>query len=249
VAVEAAIVHEEHLPGVPNAHGLAIVLNRYFESFDLADHTNWDTFMNAFTYIGSEMGIAIPAISTGEYLGYLDWVEDSVYFSYTPQSTGLCVISLEALLIDYYTDFDLYLYDAYGTAILSSTTSTSSETIAPSLVAGNTYYIEVYSYPGDTDGIGVFQLTIQQGTTIPPPPPFWFVLVAVGGVAFIVIPLVIIIVLVRRRSTISPPPAREYLRPRPAPQSQQPQVMRFCAYCGAVLPGQAQYCPVCGSSV
>lgn len=247
-AVEAAIVNEEHLFGVSGATGLAVVLNRYYDNLFLADDTLWNEAMDDFTDVGSTRSSAIELSANAEYIGYLEWAGDSVYYKFVPVVRGLYTFRLEALLLDYSTDFDLYLYDGYNEVLASSLGSDSSESFTVHLNDGDTYYIEVYSYPGDTDGVGVFQLTVQQGLTILPQEEFWVLVMAIGIVTLIVVIVAIMVFMLRRGPPVPTPPPRRYLHPPDAPVSQRSDTMRFCAYCGALLPSQAQYCPVCGSS-
>jgi hypothetical protein len=248
-AVAAAVVHEEHLSGVPMATGLAMVLNRYYDSLDLADDTIWDLFMDEFTDVGANRGTAVGLSANAEYFGYLDWVDDSFFYEFVPLVTGLYTFRLEALLLDYFTDFDLYLYDEYNEVLASSLGGDSSESFTVFLNDGDTYYIEVYSFPGDTDGVGVFQLTIQQGVTILPQAEFWVLVMAVGIVAIVAVSIAVMVFMLRRGPPVPKPPPRRYSYPPDTPASQRSETMRFCAYCGALLPSQAQYCPVCGSSI
>jgi hypothetical protein len=248
-AVAAAIVHEEHLSGAPEASGLAVVLNKYFDDLDLADDTMWDEFMDDFTDVGSTRGTAVGVSANAEYFGYMEWAEDSLYYEFVPAVTGLYTFSLEALLLDYFTDFDLYLYDEYIEVLASSLGSDSTESFTVHLNQGDTYYIEVYSYPGDTDGIGVFHLIVQQGVTILPQAEFWVIVMAVGIVAIVAVSIAVMVFMLRRGPPVPKPPPRRYSHPPDTPASQRSETMRFCAYCGALLPSQAQYCPVCGSSI
>ena len=212
-AVEAAIVNEKHLSGVAEATGLAVVLNRYYDNLDLADDTLWDEFMDDFTDMGSTRSTAVELSANAEYVGYLEWADDSVYYRFVPEVTGLYTFRLEALLLDYFTDFDLYLYDEYNEVLASSIGSDSSESFTVHLIDGNIYYIEVYSYPGDTDGVGVFQLTVQQGLTILPQEEFWVLVMAIGIVTIIVVIIAIMVFMLRRGPPVPTPPPR---RPRPA---------------------------------
>lgn len=247
--VAAAIVHEEHLSGVSDATGLAVVLNKFLDDLDLADDTLWDEFMDDFTDVGSTRGTAIGISANAEYFGYLEWAEDSVYYEFVPAVTGLYTFGLEALLLDYFTDFDLYLYGEYNEVLASSLGSDSTESFTVHLTHGDTYYIEVYSFPGDTDGVGVFHLTVQQGVTTLTQAEFWVLVMAIGIVAIIVVSVVIMVFLLRRGPSIPKPPTRRYRHPPDTPSLERPDTMRFCAYCGALIPSRARYCPVCGSSV
>jgi hypothetical protein len=150
--------------------------------------------------------------------------------------------------VNYSTDFDLYLYEGYNEVLASSLSSDSSESFTVHLNDGDTYYIEVYSYTSDTDGVGVFQLTVQQGLTILPQEEFWVLVMAIGIASIVVVVVAIMVFMLRRGPPVPTPPPRRYTHPPDTPASQRAETMRFCAYCGALLPSQAQYCPVCGSS-
>ncbi|MDO8124936.1 MAG: clostripain-related cysteine peptidase [Candidatus Hermodarchaeota archaeon] len=247
--VAAAIVHEEHLSGVPEATGLAVVLNKFIDDLDLADDTLWDEFMDEFTDVGSTRGTAVELSAYAEYFGYLEWADDSVYYEFVPAVTGLYTFGLEALLLDYFTDFDLYLYDEYNDVLASSLGSDSTESFTVHLTRGDTYYIEVYSFPGDTDGVGVFHLTVQQGVTTLPQAELWLLVMAIGIDTIIVVSVAVMVFLLRRGPSIPKSPPRQYRHPPDTPSSERPETMRFCAYCGALIPSRARYCPVCGSSV
>lgn len=248
-AVAAAIVHEEHLSGVPEATGLAVVLNKVIDDLDLADDTLWDEFMDDFTDVGSTRGTAVELSANAEYFGYLEWAEDSVYYEFVPAVTGLYTFGLEALLLDYFTDFDLYLYDESNEVLASSLGSDSTESFTVHLTSGDTYFIEVYSFPGDTDGVGVFRLNVQQGVTTLPQAEFWVLVMVIGIVAIIVVSVAVMVFLLRRGPSIPKAPPRRYGHPPDTPSLERPDTMRFCAYCGALIPSRARYCPVCGSSV
>ncbi len=247
--VEAAIVHEEHLSGVPEATGLAVVLNKYFDYLDLADDTMWNEFMDEFTDVGSTRSSAVELSANAEYYGYLEWADDSFYYVFVPEVTGLYTFYLEAPLLDYFTDFDLYLYDEYNEVLASSLSGDSSESFTVHLNGGDTYYIEVYSFPGDTDGVGIFHLTLLQGVTTLPQGEFWVLVMAIGIVTVILVSIVVMVFLLRRGPPTPKPPPRRYGQPPDTPPLQRPETMRFCAYCGALIPSKARYCPVCGSSV
>ena len=106
----------------------------------------------------------------------------------------------------------------------------------------------MYSFPGDTDGIGVFHLIVQQGLTIFPEAEFWVLVMAVGIVTIVAVSIAIMIFMIRRGPPVPTPLPRRYTHPPDTSAEHRSDNMRFCAYCGALLSSQAQYCPVCGSS-
>jgi hypothetical protein len=264
-AVDDAVYEEMHLAGLPDAHGLGAVFGTYGTyQLALADDTEWDEFMDAFINVGSTLGEAIPLIENVGYLGsptlhcgYLDGPYDSVYFVFTAQETGVYTFTLDAAWSQYVSDFDLYVYNDYGSELAESISSSSSESISIYLSAGNSYYVEAYSYDSGYGGIGVFYLNVYAPSG-PGPGPFPIippiVLIFIGiSIIFAIVGGVIVATYYfqRRPSTLPPPPRPRYTSPaRTPPTTRDAQdTTKFCAYCGALVPYGARYCPVCGASV
>ncbi|MHA2405585.1 MAG: clostripain-related cysteine peptidase [Candidatus Hermodarchaeia archaeon] len=258
VSVQNAIHEEMHLSGVPEAFGLGAVFGTYgSHQLALADDTEWDEFMEAFIDVGSTMNNAIQYLDdlvspSGSPLhcGYLDSSEDSVFFEFLASVSGTHHFSIEAAWDQYATDFDLYIHDASGNSLASSISSDSTEYIAFNLEAGNTYFIEVYSYPSGYDGIGVFYLNIDSQSGPGPLPPQLTQLLIAGAIVGIIIGVGVIIMYTRHRQSTSAIPPR-YTSPTTTPPrvEESADVAKFCTYCGAAVPYAARYCPVCGSSL
>ena len=72
----------------------------------------------------------------------------------------------------------------------------SIETLQYNLVVGNTYYIRIWSYPGEevTYGLGAFSLRIGQGAIVN---PVFYVLLG-GGITGLVMLIIAIIWVIRR---------------------------------------------------
>ncbi|MFX1576219.1 MAG: clostripain-related cysteine peptidase [Promethearchaeota archaeon] len=257
-SIQACVFEEMHLAGLTDASGLGAVFASY-EPYQLAlaNDTDWDDFIEAFIDVGSSpdnalellpnLGIqSVPTL----HCGYLNGSYDSVFFEFTPTETGRHFITLEAAWDKYDTDFDLYIYDIYENLLDSSTSTDSSESIAISLNAGDTYYIEVYSYPGAYDGIGVFYLNVNPPSSTGLLPIDLIILLIVGATIGIIIGVVALVIFLLRRSRSLTLTSR-YTRPTYVPpRTTEPTgAPKFCAYCGAVIPQGARYCPICGSSV
>lgn len=257
VSVQNAVHEEMHLSGVPETFGLGVVFGAYGEhQLALADDTNWDEFMEAFIDVGSTTYNAIQYLEdlvspSGSPLhcGYLDGSHDSVFFEFIPEESGAYHFTIEAAWNQYETDFDLYIHDAFGNSLASSISSDSTEYIYLHLEAGNTYFVEVYSYPTGYDGIGVFYLNIDAQAGPGPLPPQLTQLLIAGAITGIILGAGVLIMYTRyRRSTPTIPP--RYTSPTTTPPrvAETTEVAKFCAYCGAAVPHAARYCPVCGSS-
>ncbi len=250
-SIDSAICEEMHLAGIPGATGVSITFGNYeLAQLDLADDISWDEFMEAFTDIGASFDVAFPLNDTGEHYGYLDGYDDSFYFLYQPSTSGTYRISIDAVWDEYVTDFDLYIYDANKNELASSLSWDSYESISLYLDAGNVYYIEVYSYPGDNSGIGVFQIALQLlgGPTIPINLGLLGFVIGVISLTIIVVVAIAIYLTRRRLDITTPPPHYPTLPYSPTTPSQGKGAVRFCAYCGAMIPIHARYCPVCGTS-
>ncbi len=250
-AVNDAVLEERHLSGVSGASGLGSAFCSYGSTdLELANDTSWDVFMDTFINVGSDIDVAIVIDQMGEHFGYLDGNSDSVYYEFTPNVNAMYVVDLQAAWEEYTTDFDLHLYDNSVTELTSSVSADSTESVSQYLIAGITYFIEVYSYPGDYQGIGVFQLvvysTFDPGGPPTPFPPIIVFMMILGTMIAIVAVVLAIIHFILRRPRDSPPPPR-YTTPRFAPPA-SPDAMQFCAYCGGMIPTQARYCPTCGAS-
>jgi hypothetical protein len=250
--VELAVIAESHLVGASGATGLGLTFGAYgYTQLALADDTSWDEFMSLLMNRGSSFYDAIQLEPYPEHYGYLDSCQDSVWFAFTPSAGGYHTFDMSAVWDDYVTDFDMYLYDSSGNELGASYSSESSESISQYLTAGVTYYIEVYSYGDDYLGAGVFQLAIYSPTS--PTTPFdprssiLIALIVIGSVGAIIVIVLLITYYVQRHPTSIAPPPR-YAHPQGIPRHADPDVVRFCGYCGAVLPARAQYCPVCGAS-
>lgn len=264
-AIDNAVYEELHLAGVADAHGLGAVFGSYGTyQLALADDTEWDEFMEAFIDIGSSLSNAIPLTENIGYLGpptlhcgYLDGPYDSVYFVFTAQETGMYTFTLDAAWSQYTSDFDLYIYDDHGTELAESISPSSSESIAIYLSAANTYYVEAYSYDSGEGGIGVFYLNMYapSGPGPGPFPIFPLILFIFIGISifFTLVGGVIVAVYYfqRRPSTTPPTPPPRYTSPtRTSPPIRDVQdTAKFCAYCGAMVPYGARYCPICGASL
>ena len=248
----ASVVYEEHLLGVPGATGMSITFASYLSSVtvDLADDTQWDEFMEDFLEIGSTSETLLQITEEGTHYGYLEGEGDVFRFKLVPEISFTATIILESLQ-NGDEDFDLYLLDAEGSVLDYSNSFGSTEAVQYSFVAGNTYYIHVESYASDDIdyGLGVFRLTIGQGTLNALMP-----LLMVAAIALIVIVLIILLVvcLVRRRPRPEEPsyyPAPAPPSPPPGPEAPPGGGVTFCPYCGTAIPPGASYCPVCGSRV
>ncbi|MFX1582411.1 MAG: clostripain-related cysteine peptidase [Promethearchaeota archaeon] len=260
--VDNAVYEEMHLAGLPGAHGLGAVFGSYGTyQLALADDTEWDECMEAFIDVGYSFSDAIPLIENVGYLGsptlhcgYLDGPYDSVYFAFIAQETGVYTFTLDAAWSQYDSDFDLYIYNDYGTELAESISSSSSESISTYLLAGNAYYVEAYSYDSGYGGIGVFYLSVYSPSGPGPFPTIFPIVLIIIGICIlfaIVCGVIIALFIFQRRSTTTPPPPRpRYTSPtRTQPPTHDAQdTTRFCAYCGALVPYGARYCPVCGAS-
>jgi hypothetical protein len=258
VSVQNAIHEEMHLSGVPEAFGLGAVFGSYgSHQLAFAYDTEWDEFMEAFIDVGSTITNAIQYLDdllspsgSALHCGYLDRSEDSVYFEFIAGASGTHHFTIEAAWDQYATDFDLYVLDAFGNSLASSISSDSTEYIALHLEAGNTYFIEVYSYPNGYDGIGVFYLNIDSQFGPGPLPPQLIQLLIAGAIVGIIIGVGVIIMYTRyRQSTPKIPPRYSSPTTTPPRVAEAGEVAKFCAYCGAAVPHAARYCPVCGSSL
>lgn len=256
-SIQACVFEEMHLSGLTDASGLGAVFASY-EPYQLAlaTDTDWDEFMEAFIDVGSSPinalelvpNLGIQIVST-LHCGYLDGSYDSVFFKFTPGETGRYFITLEAAWDKYDTDFDLYIYDVDENLLESSISTDSSESISISLNAGATYYIEVYSYPGAYDGIGVFYLNVNPPSVTGPLPLELMILLMAGATIVVTIGVVALVIFLQRRSRMPAPTphytSSTYALPRQVEPAGSP---KFCAYCGATIPKGARYCPICGAS-
>jgi hypothetical protein len=166
--------------------------------------------------------------------------------------TGLYTFQLDAAWIQYTTDFDLYIYDIYQNILDRSISGDSSETISLHLTAGNTYYVEIYSYASGYDGIGVFFLNVDTPSGIGPFPPILGQLLIIGFVILMVAGILGATYYFQRRPSAipTPPPPRYTGATYPSrPKTDANDTAKFCAYCGALVPFGARYCPVCGASI
>lgn len=247
-ALNQTILFYNHLDGSQGAHGLALCFGTYgSHQLDLADDTYWDEFIIGFIEVGNAFSNPLTLYPLRTQCAYLNASYDSVYFIFTTNMSGQYTFSIGPWWGDFEIDFDLYLYDASLNEVGSSTSADSTESITYSIVAGNVYLVEVYSYPAGHVGNGVFWIVTNTGggpTIFPPINP---ILLAIGGGVVAVVALLLIIFYInQRRATIRPPPPRRYTRPEYTPPPST--VTRYCAYCGAMLPAQSRYCPVCGAS-
>lgn len=252
LAIESAIIAESHLFGVPHATGLGLTFGSYGSTqLALADYTSWDEFMDYFLSAGSSFYDALFIDAFAEHYGYLDGCQDSVWFAITPNVSGYFTFDMTAVWDEYVTDFDLYLYDSNGNELSASYSPESSETISHYLTTGLSYYLEIYSYGNDYLGAGVFQLSIysQSSPTTPfdPGAVTLFALIIIGTVGGIIAIIFLIAYSTQRRITPAPSPS-PYTRPQVTPTHGDADVVRYCGYCGSVLPARAQYCPICGAS-
>ncbi|MFX0169569.1 MAG: clostripain-related cysteine peptidase [Candidatus Hodarchaeota archaeon] len=248
-AVILCVFNESHLSAVPGAKGLSIYTADYGSNpLFLASESLWDEFIEAFLDFGEHHSTACTISPTGTYYGYLDDEDDSVYFTFTPTTSAYYTITLAPAWPEYDTDFDLYIYDSSLNSLDYSISADSTEEIQIQLSAGSSYYLEVFSFPSTTDA-GVFQITFYggDGPTFPTLPFSPALLAALlGGILLAVIIAIIIAVTIKRRSIPSPPPP--YGPTYTPTQPTTTPTGRFCGYCGALLPSQAQYCPTCGAS-
>lgn len=252
LAIESAIIAESHLTGVSGATGLGLTFGSYGSTqLALADDTGWDEFMTYFLSAGRSFYDAIFIDASPEHYGYLDGYQDSVWFAIIPNVSGYFTFDMTAVWDEYVTDFDLYLYDSNGNELGASYSPESSETISHYLTTGLSYYLEIYSYGNDYLGAGVFQLSIysQPSPTNPfdPGATTLLALIIIGSVGGIITIVFLIAYLARRSITPAPSPS-PYTRPQARPPHIDTDVVRYCGYCGSVLPARAQYCPICGAS-
>ncbi|MFX1318393.1 MAG: clostripain-related cysteine peptidase [Promethearchaeota archaeon] len=259
--IQAAVYEELHLSDVPGAHGLGAVFGTYgSHQLALATDTEWDEFIEAYLNIGASFTEACPLVQyqgpgaiLGLHCGYLEGAYDSVYYIYTATETGLHTFTIDAAWTQFETDFDLYIYNAYQGQLAESISSDSSETITINLSEGNTYYIEVYSYPTGDLSAGIFLLQVfTPSSTGPafPIPPLTMIMLIAGIVVGILVGVITIIIYRRRQTSSTEPPSRytatTYM-PGSAPSTTEST--KFCAYCGGAIPSRAHYCPICGSSL
>ncbi len=258
--IQAAVYEELHLSDVPDANGLGVVFGTYgSHQLALATDTEWDEFIEAYLNIGASFTEAYPLVQyqgpgaiPGLHCGYLEGAYDSVYYIFTATETGPYTFAIDAAWAQYETDFDLYIYNAYQNQLAESISSDSSETITISLNAGDTYYIEVYSYPTGYLSAGIFLLQVNTpsgtGPIFPIPPPTMIMLIA-GIVVGILVGVIVIIIYRQRQSSSTEPPHRYTTTTYTARSAQSPtESTKFCAYCGGAVPPRARYCPICGSS-
>jgi hypothetical protein len=259
--IQGAVYDEMHLSAVPGASGLGAVFGTYgSHQLTFANDSEWDEFIEAYLNIGASFMEACPLVQylgpsalPGLHCGYLDGAYDSVYYVFTATETGSHTFTIDAAWTQFETDFDLYIYNSYQNQLAESISTDSSETITISLNAGNTYYIEVYSYPTGYLSAGVFLLQVDMpsgsGPIFPMPPPTMIMLIA-GIVVGILVGVIAIVIYRRKQSSVTSPPTRYTASTYSA--SSAPSITestKFCAYCGAAISSRAKYCPICGSSL
>lgn len=198
LAVLYTIVFEQHLGGLPGASGLAINFSNHSSvPLILLNDIRYRDFITAFTAIGETQNTSIPVYHPLTYWGYLDGKNDSVYYTFHPQVSTLFTLHLAAMQ-PYDEDFDLYLYDSNMNLLTRSVELDSTETLQHNFVAGNVYYIRVWSYLREdiSHGLGAFTLRIDQGAIVNP-----ISLIVLGGsiVGFIAMIFLIVVFLRRRR--------------------------------------------------
>jgi hypothetical protein len=245
-AIDYCVINESHLAGSPGATGLSIFTRDYGSNLlALVTITQWDEFIDAFLTYGDSPNTASPITPSGTHYGYLDSEQDSVFYVFTPSTTGSYTIHLDSAWTYYDTDFDLYLYDSTLDEIAQSLSFSSTEQITINLEAGTNYFIEVYSYPSTIEA-GVFLLTFYSGNGLPFNPALLGLLL--GGIVLAIIIVLVVVVTLKRRSMTPSPPAYSPAYRTSQPTTTTTQSIRFCPYCGGLLPPQAQYCPNCGAS-
>ncbi len=202
MSVLNAINYEGHLSGVSGATGLGISLNSYEPLvLSLISDTHWDELMERFVGFGEGYSHAYSIHQPGTYLGYLNDPNDFFVFEFIPLTSGIYLFELTSLLSGYDEDFDLTLLDAGMTILEVSWTYESTESFEYLLHAGQLYYIEVSSYPGDQVevGVGVFQLTLTQISTEFPTIPPDLLIIGIGVAIGITIIVIVVVLLLRRR--------------------------------------------------
>jgi hypothetical protein len=245
-AVNYCVINESHLSASPGATGLSIFTSDYGgNQLELAFRTQWDEFITIFLDFGESILTPCSVTPIGTHYGYLDRASDSVFYEFTPTTSGSYTIDLASAWTYYDTDFDLYLYDSSYNEIARSLSPDSTEQVSLYLSAGSTYFIEVYSYPSYVEA-GVFLLTFYDGSG--PTTPFNPTLLGLlfGGIFISIIIVLVIVLAAKRRSTPTPDPSARLNKLQATTTTTQS--FRFCPYCGGLLPQPAQYCPSCGAS-
>ncbi|MFW9831140.1 MAG: clostripain-related cysteine peptidase [Candidatus Thorarchaeota archaeon] len=256
-AVTAAVEAEAHLSGLPDATGLGLAFSTHGSySLDLLSATSYESFMTSFCAIGSSTSSYLEIDGIGIHYGYLDSEGDSVYYQFTPTSSGMTTIRLSSMQV-YDEDFDLYVYDEGWNEIASSLGYDSEEQVAVNLVANSIYYIEVYSYTsGYSEGLGSFTLIFQGAGGLFPIPPMMLLILAFS--ILVIITIIVIITMMKRRRRITELPEERtysYVDPRyRAPESEATPfradtVQKICNRCGATNPSSAAFCAYCGSRI
>ncbi len=251
---QAAIHFEQHLSGDADATGLGIAFSTHYSiPLDLTTDTNYEDFMNAFLDKAGTSSDSILITDGGTHYGYLDGYYDSVFYRFVPEVSGTYTLRLESIK-EYDEDFDLFLYDNEGYEVDASQSVYSSETIQYNFVAGETYYIEAYSYPGASVifGLGAFSLVVSLN-----------ILTNVFIIAIIAVAIVIVIIIVffvwrlysqkrqRPHSWQTETAYSPYGKPVETQPTRTPPIADtrgFCVYCGASMPEGAAFCPNCGAS-
>lgn len=252
LAIQSAVLYNLRMQGLPCANGLAINLANYEPiPLSLLNDTRYQEFIFNFQTIGETVDTAIISLISGPLRGYLDGVNDSVFFQIDTTIQTMHTFYLSPSQV-YDADFDLYLFDANMNLLTRSISLGSEETIQYPLIQGQVYYLRVWSYPRDgvSYGLGSFQITIAPGASINPVTLVMFAALIVGIVALIVI----VIFLVRRyREQIALRwhrwrAARAAVQDSSSPSKLDTPASGECIECGEELPKDAKFCSKCGKT-
>ncbi len=179
-AVSSAVIHEQHGPWWPGAHGISIYFPESESAYDgkydgdagwltFTAGTRWDEWLHAFyagvvcndPYEPNDTPAGATPITHGVTLTGTDICPagDVDYYAFTGQAGEAIVADIDAQAIGSALDADLYLYDTDGTTELAHNDDHDGldSYIATVLPADGTYCLQVrdFNHPG-AGGAGFF---------------------------------------------------------------------------------------------